>query len=135
MSVSWSGVDTILCKCCKSGIFVPPLSGCVYDVILSHVPLLISVKWQTWRGWWICFSPPEKVVVLCWLVQDTCTWSYSYGLPPRQRKNCPSTCLSEKYIMQDDIAMCTNNPYGRDQTDKKEIKVPFGEYMYIVSGG
>lgn len=37
--------------------------------------------------------------------------------------------------MQDDIAMCTNKPYGRDQTDKKEIKVPFGEYMYIVSGG
>lgn len=37
--------------------------------------------------------------------------------------------------MQDDIAMCTNKPFGRDQTDKKEIKVPFGEYMYIVSGG
>lgn len=37
--------------------------------------------------------------------------------------------------MQDDIAMCTNKPYGRDQTDKKEIKVPFGEYMYIVFGG
>lgn len=44
-------------------------------------------------------------------------------------KIAPSTCLSEQYVMQDDIAMCTNKPYGRDQTDKKEINVPFGEYI------
>lgn len=120
----------------KSRIFLPPLSGCVCDVILSHTcyvcmyALLISVKWQTWRGWWICFFPLWRKWSSCaGLCKIHVRKATAMAFLLDNAKIAPSTCLSEQYVMQDDIAMCTNKPYGRDQTDKKEINVPFGEYI------
>lgn len=116
---------------CKSGIFLPPLSGCVCDVILSNtctsphfcqvtnVARLMNLFFPLWRKWsscaGLCKIHVRKATAMAFLLDNA--------------KIAPSTCLSEQYVMQDDIAMCTNKSYGRDQTDKKEINVPFGEYI------
>lgn len=121
----------------KSRIFLPPLSGCVCDVILSHtcyvcmyvcsphfcqvtnVARLMNLFFPLWRKWsscaGLCKIHVRKATAMAFLLDNA--------------KIAPSTCLSEQYVMQDDIAMCTNKSYGRDQTDKKEINVPFGEYI------